>query len=167
MDARSATTVSQMPESRTTGLVSGIAHVGLTVPDLDAALRMWRDGLGFTVERTFELDDDVVRRTTGVDGARARVAVVALGHERVELLEYEPPSAASTPTSPAAHGAMHIALFVTDIDETIRVCTAHGWQPVGPPHELATGPRAGTQIIYLHGPAGGLIELTAPPTSNA
>ncbi len=44
-----------------TPLVADVAHAGLTVPDLDDALSMWCDGLGFTLERSFTLDEAVTR----------------------------------------------------------------------------------------------------------
>jgi catechol 2,3-dioxygenase-like lactoylglutathione lyase family enzyme len=153
--------VAQDPTPRP-ALVTEIAHTGLTVPDLDASLRMWCAGLGFTLERSFTLDEDVVRRTTGVTGAQVHAAVVRLGDQRVELLQYDPPTAAAGLADPGAHGATHIALTVTDLDRTIAVCADYGWQPVGPPHELPQGPRAGTRIIYLRGAAGGLLELMQP-----
>ena len=44
-------------------LVSDVAHSGLTVADLDDALKLWCAGLGFTLERTFTLDADVTAST--------------------------------------------------------------------------------------------------------
>ena len=52
---------------------------------------------------------------------------------------------------------------MTDIDAVLAVCRRHGWTAVGAPHRLETGVRAGTDIVYLHGPAGGTLELIAPP----
>jgi catechol 2,3-dioxygenase-like lactoylglutathione lyase family enzyme len=148
-------------------LVEGLAHVGLTVPDLDAALTMWCDDLGFTLERTFDLDHSVTAGTTGVRSSTIHAATVVLGVHRIELLEYRPSAAGAARIDPSQHGATHIALIVTDIDAVLAVCRNHGWTAVGAPHRLTTGTRAGTDIIYLHGPAGGTLELIAPPHAVA
>ncbi|MXG88028.1 VOC family protein [Nocardioides flavescens] len=146
-------------------LVEDVAHAGLTVPDLDDALSMWCDGLGFTLERQFTLDEAVTQGTTGVGGATIRAATVTLGPHRVELLQYDPPTLSDELTSPARSGAAHIALTVRDLDAVIDVCGRHGWHVVGAPHLMTAGPRAGTRIIYLDGPRGGHLELIAPPRS--
>ncbi|MBB2988252.1 VOC family protein [Terracoccus luteus] len=145
--------------------VADVAHAGLTVPDLDDALDMWCNGLGFSLERLFTLDEAVTRGTTGVRGATIRAATVTLGPHRIELLQYDPPAHGREPTSPAQGGVTHIALTVHDLNAVIGICGRHGWRVVGAPHLMVSGPRAGTQIIYLDGPRGGHLELIAPPTS--
>lgn len=147
-------------------LVADVAHVGLTVPDLAVALSMWCDDLGFTLERTFDLDEVVTAGTTGVRASSIHAATVVLGAHRIELLEYRPAASGTARIDPSQHGATHIALTVTDIDAVLAVCRAHGWTAVGPPHRLGSGARAGSQIIYLHGPAGGTLELIAPPAAT-
>lgn len=146
----------------TSPLVSDVAHSGLTVPDLDDALVLWCSGLGFTLERTFTLDARTAAAATGVDGATIRAATVTLGDQRIELLQYDPPQAEGTAGSPANIGTVHIALTVSDLDRVIDLCTRHGWHPVGPPHRMSNGARAGTRIIYLVGELGGFLELIAP-----
>jgi catechol 2,3-dioxygenase-like lactoylglutathione lyase family enzyme len=144
-------------------LVLGVAHSGLTVTDLDDALTLWCDGLGFTLERTFALDAATTVGTTGVDGAVIRAATVALGDHRVELLQYSPFHTLDTAGSPATIGTVHIALTVSDLDRVLELCSSHGWRPVGKPHRMTGGARAGTRIIYLEGALGGFLELIAPP----
>lgn len=144
-------------------LVLDVAHAGLTVSDLDDALVLWCSGLGFTLERTFTLDAHTTAATTGVTGASIRAATVVLGDRRVELLQYDPPRAARAGGSPAETGTVHIALTVSDLDRVLDLCAAHGWRPVGRPHEMTSGARTGTRITYLEGALGGFLELIAPP----
>lgn len=144
-------------------LITEVAHVGLTVPHLGQALRMWCDDLGFTLERTFTLDEDVTAGTTGVELATVHAATVTLGHHRIELLQYTPGTAGAARIHPSQSGATHVALTVTDLDTVLTVCRRHGWVPVGKPYRLTSGLRAGTDIVYLHGAAGGTLELIAPP----
>ncbi|PRY14505.1 VOC family protein [Kineococcus rhizosphaerae] len=146
--------------------VTDVAHAGLTVPDLEDALAMWCDGLGFTLERSFTLDETVTRGTTGVQGSTIRAATVTLGAHRIELLQYSPPHPRTGASDPARTGAVHIALVVDDLEEVVGVCGRHGWRAVGSPHLMSTGSRAGTRITYLEGPRGGLIELIAPPSTR-
>lgn len=148
----------------TSPLVSGISHAGLTVNDLDDALVLWCSELGFTLERTFLLDAHTTVATTGVAGSTIRAATVTLGDQRIELLQYDPPrSAREAGPSPADIGTVHIALTVSDLDRVLDLCAAHGWRPVGPPHQMTGGARTGTRIIYLEGVLGGFLELVAPP----
>ena len=144
-------------------LISDIAHSGLTVADLDDALVLWCSGLGFVHERTFTLDEEVTAATTGVCGAVIRAATVTLGPHRVELLQYDPPRLPESAGSPAQVGVVHIALTVSDLDRVLELCAGHGWRPVGTPHRMTGGARAGTRIIYLEGAFGGFLELIAPP----
>lgn len=119
-------------------------------------------GLGFMLERTFTLDVGVTAATTGDRGAMIRAATVTLGPHRVELLQYDPPRLLESAGSLALVGTVHIALTVSDLERVLELCARHGWQPVGTPHRMACGPRAGTRIIYLEGALGGFLELIAP-----
>lgn len=150
----------------TAPLVLDIAHSGLSVADLDDALRLWCSGLGFVLERTFTLDHDTTASTTGVHGAVIRAATVTLGAQRVELLQYDPPQKPGSAGSPAQFGTVHIALTVSDLDRVLELCAGHGWIPVGTPHQMSSGARAGTRIIYLEGALGGFLELIAPPSRS-
>ncbi|WP_366150734.1 hypothetical protein [Rothia uropygioeca] len=51
---------------------------------------MWCDGLGFTLERRFDLNETVTVATTGVPGPSIHAATIILGHQRIELLEHGP-----------------------------------------------------------------------------
>jgi hypothetical protein len=124
---------------------------------------LWCDDLGFTLERSFTLDETVTQGTTGVRGSTIRAATVTLNGHRIELLQYSPPHPRTGSSDPARTGAVHIALVVDDLEAAVTSCERHGWRTVGPPHLMSTGARAGTRITYLEGPQGGLIELIAPP----
>lgn len=161
--AASVPAVVSSPASTDRPLVADVAHAGLTVADLDDALVLWCDELGFSLERSFTLDADTTARTTGVHGATIRAATVTLGPHRVELLQYDPPRSAPASSTPAQAGVIHIALTVNDLDRVLGVCERHGWRAVGAPHRMAAGARIGTRIIYLEGEHGGFLEVIAPP----
>jgi hypothetical protein len=53
-------------------------HAGVSVPDLEASIRWYRDVLGFEVEQRFEIPN-----------ARAKVAMIKRGALRMELFQVE------------------------------------------------------------------------------
>ncbi|WP_150958220.1 VOC family protein [Microbacterium testaceum] len=134
----------------TAPLVLGVTHSGLTVADLDDAIALWCSELGFALERTFALDTQTTVATTGVSGATIRGAVVDLGGQKIELLQYDPPRPAPESISPAHIGMIHIALTVSNLERSIGLFAEHGWVPVGTPHQMVSGVREGTRIVYLN-----------------
>jgi len=112
-----------------------IHHVALDVDDLDAALRFYVDGMGFTELR---------RPDFGFPGAW-----LDTGTHQVHLVEV------SGPMPP--NGGAHFALHVEDRDAAIEELRAKGIK-VDPIPEV---PGAGRQA-FLVDPAGNLIELNQP-----
>ncbi|WP_374953950.1 VOC family protein [Rathayibacter sp. AY1B1] len=85
----------------------------------------------------------------------------------MELLQYDPPRPLESAGSPAQVGTVHIALTVSDLDRVLELCAGHGWRPVGTPHRMTGGARAGTRIVYLEGALGGFLELSRPHSSRS
>lgn len=124
-----------------------IAHIGVAVTDLEAALGFYREVLGLAP-----------RAIEHADGAR--IASLPFGETEIELLTPE------TEAGPIARflakrgpGIHHICLRVPDLDEALRRCQAHGY------HLVDTEPRRGVgghRIAFLHPKAtsGILLELT-------
>lgn len=124
-----------------------IAHVGIAVPDMAAALSFYRDVLGLTP-----------RAAETADGA----AIVSLpfGDSEVELL------APADPGSPIAKflakrgpGIHHICYRVPDLDAALDACRAHGYRLVDETPRRGAG---GHRIAFVHpkATAGILLELT-------
>jgi methylmalonyl-CoA/ethylmalonyl-CoA epimerase len=124
-----------------------IAHVGIAVSDLDAALAFYRDILGLTPHPP-EM----------VDGA----AIVALpfGDAEVELLT---PLEADSPIgkflSRRGPGIHHICYRVPDLDAALEACRKAGYRLVD---EVPRKGAAGRRIAFVHpkATAGVLLELT-------
>ncbi len=124
-----------------------IAHVGVAVPDLDAALAFYRDVLGLEPEPA-----------ESVDGATIRS--VEFGATRLELL---------TPTDPASPiarflarrgpGIHHICYRVPDLDAALAACRRAGYRLVDETPRRGAG---GHRIAFLHpsSTSGILLELT-------
>ena len=124
-----------------------IAHVGVAVPDLGAALAFYRDVLGL-----------VPGPVESADGA----AIVSLpfGESEVELL------APRDPDGPIARflerrgaGIHHICYRVPDLDSALDACRRAGYRLVDEVPRTGAG---GRRIAFVHpkATAGILLELT-------
>jgi methylmalonyl-CoA/ethylmalonyl-CoA epimerase len=131
-------------------MFTGLSHVSIVVPDLDAAARRLRETYGLRVGET---------RTNAEQGVH--LAYVELGNARIELM------APSRPDSPVAKflernpkgGIHHVSLNVEDMQATTGALSEVGVRVLGD-----SRPRynvAGERIAFLH-PAdflGALVEL--------
>lgn len=124
-----------------------IAHVGVAVPDLDAALAFYRDVLGLTPHPPEEADG-------------ATIVSLPFGDADVELL------APLTPDGPIARylerrgpGIHHICYRVPDLDAALDACRSAGYRLVDEAPRAGAG---GRRIAFVHpkATAGILLELT-------
>jgi methylmalonyl-CoA/ethylmalonyl-CoA epimerase len=129
-----------------------IAHLGIAVTDLDAALAFYRDVLGVAA-----------RGPEYVDGAR--IVHLDFGTSEVELLE---PDTADSPVgrflAKRGPGIHHICYRVPDLDAAIAACRKHGYTLID---QSARAGASGHRIAFLHPKStqGTLIELTESPAS--
>lgn len=124
-----------------------LAHVGVAVSDLDAALAFYRDVLGITP-----------RPMETADGA----AIVSLpfGESDVELLTpREPESPIARFLAKRGPGIHHLCYRVPDLDASLAACRAAGYRLIDEQPRQGAG---GRRIAFLHpkDTAGILIELT-------
>lgn len=124
-----------------------IAHLGIAVESIDAALAFYRDVLGLEPGHPEESDG-------------ARIVSLPFGDSAVELLEPR------SPDSPIARflarrgpGIHHVCYRVADLDRALADCRAAGYQLVDQTPRLGAG---GHRIAFVHpkSTAGILIELT-------
>ncbi|MGH7592734.1 MAG: methylmalonyl-CoA epimerase [Gemmatimonadales bacterium] len=124
-----------------------IAHLGIAVTDLDAAMSFYSSVLGVPS-----------RGPEYVDGAR--IVHVELGDSEVELLE------PLTPDSPIGRflakrgpGLHHICYRVGDLDAALDACRHAGYQLIDGTPRVGAG---GHRIAFVHprSTQGTLIELT-------
>jgi methylmalonyl-CoA epimerase len=124
-----------------------IAHVGIAVADLDAALAFYRDVLGVTP-----------RVPEQVDGAM--IVALPLGDAEVELLA---PADAQGPIAKflaqRGPGIHHICYRVPDLDAALEACRSAGYRLID---EVPRTGAAGHRIAFVHPRATGgiLLELT-------
>jgi methylmalonyl-CoA/ethylmalonyl-CoA epimerase len=131
-------------------MFTGLSHVSIVVPDLDAAARRLRETYGLTVGEV---------RTNAEQGVH--LAYVELGNAKIELM------APSRPDSPVAKflernpkgGIHHFSLAVDAMDATAAALRDEGVRILG--DGRAQYNVAGERIAFVH-PAdflGALVEL--------
>lgn len=118
-------------------MLQKINHIGIAVQSIDGTIPFYRDQLGMAVLGTDEVAEQMVR-----------VAMLAIGESKIELLE------PTSPESPVAkflekngQGIHHVAYEVDDIEAAIAHLVATGARMVD------TVPRNGahgTRIAFVH-----------------
>jgi len=98
-----------------------LSHVGLTVPDVDAAVEWYRDTLGFTIiapPKTFEpTDEHVGAMLVDLLGEFDRITVAHLatsGGTAIEFLEFEA-TGETNALDPAQAGWTHVTVIDPDV----------------------------------------------------
>ncbi len=124
-----------------------IAHVGIAVPDLDAALAFYRDVLALEPHPPETADG-------------ATIVTLPFGDSEVELL------APRDPDGPIARflarrgpGIHHICYRVGDLDTALAACRRAGYRLIDETPRVGAG---GRRIAFVHPRATGgiLLELT-------
>lgn len=144
-----------------------IHHVGITVSDLPASIAFYQDLLGGPVQGPFERRGPHVDAATGYPGVTVRQAFVAAtqGTTVVELLQYENGSAVRLDPDNGHVGAAHVAITVSDIDDTLARLRSRGVEAVSEPITTSS-PMAGCRVVYVLDPDRVRVELVQPPAPS-
>jgi methylmalonyl-CoA/ethylmalonyl-CoA epimerase len=124
-----------------------IAHVGIAVPDLDAALSFYRDVLGL-----------IPHPPEVADGAT--IVALPFGDAEVELLApLDPNGPIGKFLDRRGPGIHHICYRVADLDAALEACRAAGYRLVDQVPRIGA---SGRRIAFVHpkATAGILLELT-------
>ena len=147
----------------------GGEHLGLTVPDLDAAERFLVNVLG--ARMVFDggtiSDKDIMVRVLGAQpGDSARYRFYRLGQGlNLEVFEYRTQDRGRHPGNHQA-GGHHLALYVDEIGPAVEHLRAHG-VTVDEPEYIESGPAAGSWWVYFKAPWGLQMELVSYPDGKA
>ncbi|POD70926.1 hypothetical protein BKM17_23830 [Pseudomonas syringae group genomosp. 3] len=154
--------------------VRGIDHIGITVPDIEAATRFLHEAF-----------DAAIVYDTVVDGHPRRspeelAATVALKEEQrivatrmirlgdganIELFEIE--GATLGVEGIGSLGLQHFAVYCDDLGSVLnRVLAAGGTQLRGPNALFGIEKGTGNSMHYIRAPWGSLIELISIPTAT-
>jgi len=124
-----------------------VAHVGIAVPSIAAALAFYRDVLGLEPGRPETADG-------------ATIVGLTLGDVQVELLEpRDPDGPVAKFLARRGPGIHHICYRVPDLDGALQRCRAAGYRLVD---EVPRRGASGRRIAFVHpkATAGILLELT-------
>ncbi|WP_098956227.1 VOC family protein [Pseudonocardia sp. N23] len=148
-------------------------HIGITVPDLEAATRFFVDVLG--AEQFYDLgpiesEGDWMRTHLGVarDARVDRLRFLRLGFGlNIELFEYTAADQVRTQPRNSDVGGFHLALYVDDFDAALAHLRARRVQVMGEPTVRTSGPSAGQSWVYFLAPWGLQLELVSYPGGKA
>jgi methylmalonyl-CoA epimerase len=136
-------------------MLSTIDHVGVAVEDIDAALALYRDGLGMTLVHRETVDEQ------GVDAA-----LLDIGDGHIELLA---PLAHETPVGKflarRGPGLHHVAYRVASVQEALEACAAAGMRLID---ETPRAGIRGSRVAFIHPASTGgvLTEIVQPATEG-
>jgi catechol 2,3-dioxygenase-like lactoylglutathione lyase family enzyme len=152
----------------------GIDHVGITVPDVNAAAAWFADVLGFANPLTFGPFSDPVgsfmHDLLDVDPRAVVEQIRMVGGKRgpnVELFKYTAPDQDRTFRKNSDWGGKHIAFYVKDIDKAVAYMQSKGVEKLLGPLAVTDGPAAGQSINYFRTPFGTFVELISYPHGMA
>lgn len=152
--------------------LAGPEHVGLTVPDLDAAVRFFTQVVGGDlVFRGGRVADDPALMAVGLGvhpAATFSYAFVRCGQgANFELFEYAAPDRDRERPRNSDAGGHHVAFYVDDIDAAVAALRAEGVSVMGKVNRIADGPAAGSAWVYFLAPWGLQLELVSYPGGKA
>lgn len=142
--------------------VTGLNHVGLTVGNLDAAVRHYCDVLGLKLLARTEDDSPMIRTITGIPDARVRIADLATANGGViELIEYVSPQKPQHQLGLLDVGTSHVALQVENIDAAYAELVAASVPVTSAPVEIDAPGTIwhGARVLYSRDPDGRTVEL--------
>jgi len=128
-------------------MIVKIDHIGVAVSSIDDAVKLYRDGLGLKIG---EIET--------VEAERVKVAMIAVGESRIELLEPTGSEGAIAKyIEKRGEGIHHLALEVSDIQGMLKVLKEKGVPLIDTEPRIGAG---GARVAFLHPKAAKvLIEL--------
>ncbi|WP_283135651.1 VOC family protein [Rhizohabitans arisaemae] len=150
----------------------GVDHIGITVPDLDAACGWLIEVLG--CEHLYTLGpyrDDTGNWMNDHLGVHPRAVMEQLrllrcGDVTLEVFRYAAPDQRREVPRNSDMGGHHIALYVEDLDLALAHLHAHGVEVLGEP-TASSGPSEGQRWVYFRAPWGLQMELVSYPNGKA
>ena len=121
------------------GKVTGLAHIGVMVKDVEASKKFYMEKLGF------KLDDEN-------DLGRVKLAFISNGNCLIELVS-------TTRESSGTPIVDHICMEVEGIDELVESLKAQGVDTFEGPVSYSAAIRGGVKNVFFKGPDGERIEF--------
>jgi glyoxylase I family protein len=149
-----------------------VDHIGLTVPDLDAAHDFFVRVLGCEYLYRlgpFQDPGHWMSEHLGVDDTTVmrQLRFYRLGGQAIfEVFSYDAADQAVVPPRNSDVGGHHVALYVDDLDVAVAALRAEGITVLGDP-TASRGPSEGQRWVYFLAPWGMQFELVSYPHGKA
>jgi catechol 2,3-dioxygenase-like lactoylglutathione lyase family enzyme len=146
-----------------------LAHIGMSVSDIDAALDFWEKFLGYGPRWKTLLNRPYLGQVVGIPGVEIKGAFIDLPDGTViELLDYQVADRKPNPDHTPNPGNVHVCIRVKDADATWKRALAAGARAVSDgPIAIDGGPNKGARAGYTRIHDGITLEiLQAAPKSE-
>ena len=146
-------------------MLGAVAHIGITVRNMDQALRFYRDTLGLKVLGDVMIDGDAADTLTRERGVKLRVVYLrsesALKGPPLELLHFVEPAGDGRGPYPRLTnpGITEVAFWVRDIEQTYTELRARGVKFFSPPQLFELEGYGKAKAVYFWDPDGTTLEL--------
>lgn len=152
--------------------LTGVDHIGFTVPDLQQAHDFLTGVLGceYLYRLGPYLDDGTWMSTHLAVDDRAvmrELRFYRLGGQAIfEVFQYEAEDQTTRPPRNSDIGGHHVALYVDDLDLAVSALKSHDIEVLGEPTR-SSGPSLGQRWVYFRAPWGMQFELVSYPGGKA
>lgn len=128
--------------------ITGIHHIALVVPEMEQALKFWRDILGLPLQGVNDMPEQA-----------SRIAFLPAGAGEVELVEpTTPDSGVAKFLQKRGPGIHHVCFETDDLDGMIDLLKGKGVRLIGEKPSTGAG---GRRMIFVHPESAGgvLVEF--------
>ena len=146
-------------------MLGAVAHVGITVPDMDKAIAFYQDVLGLTVIGDFSIEGEEISDMIREPGTKVRSVFLRNKDDRhsapVELLHFSGSAEQGGRPYPGLthNGITEIAFWVKDIDATYEALRSHDVEFYSPPKTFTLDGYGTAKAAYCKDPFGTTLEL--------
>ncbi len=146
-------------------MLGAVAHVGITVPDMEKAIAFYRDVLGLKVIGDFSIEGEEISDLVQEPGTKVRSVFLRNEDDRqsapVELLHFsESAEQGGQPYAGVTHnGITEIAFWVKDIEKTYEALRNQGVEFYSRPHTFTLDNYGTAKAVYCKDPFGTTLEL--------
>jgi catechol 2,3-dioxygenase-like lactoylglutathione lyase family enzyme len=150
--------------------VTRVARIGLTTADADGLAAFYCQAFGFAPAGVEHRGGQGFARMMGLADAEARVVLLRLGRQVIELVAFARPGLPYPPDI-TSHDVrfQHMAIVVADIEAAYaRLLAYHGWSAITSPQPQCLPARSGgVGAFKFRDPEGHPLELLAFPPGRA
>jgi glyoxylase I family protein len=161
--------------ARTLPGLTGVDHIGFTVPDLEQARQFLIDVLGCEYMYSLgpfvhdEPGDEWMTEHLDVDprAVMQQLHFFRCGGQAIfEVFQWSAPDQATRRPRNSDVAGHHVALYVEDLDAAVAFLHEHGLRVLGEP-TASKGPSEGQRWVYFLSPWGMQFELVSYPNGKA